>query len=276
LDPTFRLCSGQENLANACLRRLNCEEGCLAEIGGDPNYGYNVRGNLNSESRDPGALGEIKAAVRSEVLKDLRVLGASPEVIAAVGQTIMIPITLMTAQGPFDFVAVVGDMSVDFLKQGLPAGIPTLQSDVVGRTITVVTEIGSAGPVAEASAAGSSGPDLDGLYATDSGSEDLLKEALADFSSLATASLSLTFSALVQSLSGATGTFRLRLGGTDGLADGTLLATVSSASASYIVVRTTATLTNPGGQQVLKLTGQSSSIGATILVKSVVANFVAA
>ena len=28
LDPTLRLCFGQENLANACLRRLNSVEGC--------------------------------------------------------------------------------------------------------------------------------------------------------------------------------------------------------------------------------------------------------
>jgi len=281
LDPTFRLCSGQENLANACIRRLNSEEGCLAEIGGDPEYGYDVRARLNSESSDPHALGAINAAVRNELLKDPRILDAAPQVVAVAGKGTTIPIRLQTAQGPFDFVAAVGDTSVDFLKQGLPAGIPATQGEVVGQTITVVSQTGPTGPAGGAGSAGANAtgstvePNLDGLYATDSGNEDLLKEVVADFSGITSGSLTLAFSALVEALGGATATFRLRLGGTDGVAGGTLLATVTSASSSYAVVRATSTLTNPTGQPHIKLTGQSSAVNATVLVKSVVAVFAA-
>ena len=278
LDPTFRLCRGQENLGNACIRRLNSEEGCLAEIGGDPEYGYDVRAQLNNESTDPHALGSINARVRAELLKDPRIQDAAPQTISVPGQGTTIPIRLQTADGPFSFVAAVGDMGVDILKQGLPAGIPALQGDVVGKTITVVTEVGPAGKAGEAGAPGANAgatvePDLDGLYASDSGNEDLLKEVVADFSGLEAGSISLAFSVLIESLNGATGTFRLRLGGTDGVADGTLLATVSTSSASYVVARATSTLTNPTGQPHVKLTGQTSAVGSTVLVKSAVAVF---
>jgi len=278
LDPTFRLCFGQENLANACIRRLNSEDGCLAEIGGDPEYGYDIRAQLNNESTDPHALGSINAQVRAELLKDPRIQDAAPQAIAVAGQGTTIPIRLQTADGPFAFVAAVGDMGVDILKQGLPAGIPALQGDVVGKTITVVTEVGPAGKAGEAGAPGANAgatvePDLDGLYASDSGNEDLLKEVVADFSGLEAGSISLAFSVLIESLNGATGTFRLRLGGTDGVADGTLLATVSTSSASYVVARATSMLTNPTGQQRVKLTGQTSALGSTVLVKSAVVLF---
>ena len=278
LDPTFRLCHGEENLANACIRRLNSEEGCLAEIGGDPEYGYDIRAQLNNESTDPHALGSINAAARSELLKDPRILDAAPQVVAVAGQGTTLPIRLQTAQGPFAFVAAVGDMGVDILKQGLPSGIPALQGDVVGKTITVVTEIGPPGKNGEAGAPGASTgatvePDLDGLFASDSGNEDLLKEVVADFSGLASGAITLAFSVLIEALNGATGTFRLRLGGTDGVADGTLLSTVSTSSATYATMRATSTLNNPGGQPHVKLTGQTSVVSSTVLVKSAVAVF---
>jgi hypothetical protein len=278
LDPTFRLVRGQENLANACIRRLGSEEGCLAEIGGDTEYGYDLRAQLNSESTDPHALGSINARTRNELLKDPRVQDAAPQVIAVAGQGYALPIRLQTAEGPFEFVASVGDMGVDRLKQGLPSGIPAVQGDVVGKTITVVTEIGPPGEAGGTGAPGANAgaavdPDLDGLYASDSGNEDLLKEVVADFSGLSAGSLSLAFSVLICALNGATATFRLRLGGTDGVADGTLLATVTTSSGSYAVVRATSTLTNPMGQQRVKLTGQTDTIGATVLVKSTIASF---
>jgi hypothetical protein len=279
IDPTFRMCYGEENLGNACLRRLNTEEGALADIGDDPDYGYDVRGEINSESTGVGNLARINGRVRQELLKDPRIQEMSPQVIAG-GSVMTLALAGQSSVGPFAFIAAVNDMSVDYLKQGLPAGIPATQGQVVGETISVVTEIGPAGKAGEPGLPGASGsggagvqPDLDGLFATDSGNEDLLKEAVADFSSLAQGTLTVAFSALISALNGATGTFRLRLGGTDGVVNGAVLATVSTASGSFVVVRATATVTNPTGQVLVKLTGQSSAVNSTILVKTTVAAF---
>lgn len=82
LDPHFRLCHGNENLSNALLRRLSCTPGALASIGDDPNYGYDVVGQLNSESSDPGAMAAIGAACRAQMLQDPRVQEAAPQVIS--------------------------------------------------------------------------------------------------------------------------------------------------------------------------------------------------
>lgn len=73
IDPLFRLCSGQTNLACALSRRLNSEAGCLADIGDDPDYGYDLRSQLLDETSDSGALGRVAGSVRAELLKDQRV-----------------------------------------------------------------------------------------------------------------------------------------------------------------------------------------------------------
>ena len=82
LDPHFRLCHGNENLSNALLRRITTTAGALESIGDDPDYGYDLPGQLNSEVTTPGALAAINGAARAEMLKDPRVQDVSPQAIA--------------------------------------------------------------------------------------------------------------------------------------------------------------------------------------------------
>lgn len=77
-------------------------------------------------------------------------------------------------EGPFGFITEVGDMTVDLLNQGLPAATPVVATDVIGRTVTLITQTGTPGADGAAGAPGADGagaaavePDLDGLYATD-------------------------------------------------------------------------------------------------------------
>ncbi len=183
-----------------------------------------------------------------------------------------------SSEGPFEFVAAVGDLTVDRLKQGLPAALPATQGEVVGTTITVVSQTGPAGAPGAAGAPGGGGgqdvqPELDGLYATDVASERLLKQVHADFSGLASATTSCALSAYIRALGGATGTFRLRVGGSDGVADGTLVATLTVTSTSFQMVTASGTVTKPAGTALVKLTGQTSVVGLDAQVKSTVATF---
>jgi hypothetical protein len=82
LDPHFRLVRGNENLSNALLRRGSCTPGALESIGDDPNYGYDLVGQLNSERSDAGSLAEIASGYRAQMLQDPRVQTAWPQVIA--------------------------------------------------------------------------------------------------------------------------------------------------------------------------------------------------
>jgi hypothetical protein len=79
MDPHFRLCHGNENLSNALARRLSTASGALESIGDDPDYGYDLPGQLNSETTGPGDLAAINAAVRAELLKDPRVQDVRPQ-----------------------------------------------------------------------------------------------------------------------------------------------------------------------------------------------------
>jgi hypothetical protein len=184
-----------------------------------------------------------------------------------------------TSEGPFEFVASVGDVTVERLKQGLPSAVPTTQAAVVGQTVTIVSQSGNDGAAGPAGAPGQSvaviEPDLDGLYATDAGGEQLFKQVIEDFSGITAATLAVSFSAYARAMGGAAATFRLRIGGTDGAVDGALVATLTASSASFNMLTTSASVANPGGRTIVKLTGQTSTVGLDAQIKSTIAPFVA-
>lgn len=192
---------------------------------------------------------------------------------------LVIPMQITTVTGvTFPLVANVGDLSVDRLKQGMPAGVPPTQADTVGVSVTVVSQTGPDGNPGGAGAPGGPGPggipaDFDGLFATDATSESVLKTSLCNFGALPTGTITMTFTARGQTLGGATGTWRVRLGGTDGVVDGTILTSLSVTSSSFGTVSATATLTNPGGSQIVKLSGMSSVLGLDTELESVTCTF---
>lgn len=279
LDPTFRLCRGTENMQNALMRRLSTPAGALEELGDDPEYGYDVPGQLNNDFSGIAGLAGISSQAQAEVNKDPRVQTARGTVVndPTTGGTLTVGIQGETAAGPFGFVMPVGDVTTDALSQGLRLQIPVDQTGIVGGTVTVINQAGPPGEAGPAGTGGTSGagvsPDFDGLYATDAGSEVLFKQVLADFSTLTAGSISIAFAATIRALDGATGTFRVRVGGTDNAVDGTVLATITTTSSTFTAVSISATVTNPVGLQKCKLTGQSSSVGKDVQVKSTLCEF---
>lgn len=279
LDPTFRICHGTENIQNALMRRLSTPAGALEELGDDPEYGYDVPGQLNNDFSGVAGLAGISSQAQAEVNKDPRVQTARSTVVndPTTGGTLTVGIQGETAAGPFDFVMPVGDVTTDALSQGLRLQIPVDQNGIVGGTVTVINQAGPVGPAGPTGTGGAGGagvaPDFDGLYATDAGSEVLFKQVLADFSTLTAGSISVMFAATIRALDGATGTFRVRVGGTDNAVDGTIIATITTTSSTFTAVSTSATVTNPEGLQKCKLTGQSSSVGADVQVKATLCEF---
>jgi hypothetical protein len=84
LDPWFRLCRGSRNLGNALLRRLNADPGCMDSVGDDPNYGYNLPGQLLSEVSSQGELASINAAIQAQMALDERVQSVDVRLVASV------------------------------------------------------------------------------------------------------------------------------------------------------------------------------------------------
>lgn len=282
INPSFRLCSGPENLQNAIFRRLTTPAGALESIGDNPDYGEDVAGHLNSEEGDQASLARINARIISQVYADPRIEQARAQLVSApaLDASLMVSVVGRSIDGPFEFVANVDDMTVDRLNEGLPDTMPTTQQDVVGQTVTVVNQagtVGATGPVGPAGAGAVGGdslsPELDGLYSTDAVTEGLSKEVFADFGRVPTSQITLSFSALALVDSGATGTWRLRIGGTEGAVDGTVVATLTVTSPTFAPVSVTRGMANPGGIQRVKLTSQTNSPGALTSVRSTVAIF---
>lgn len=282
LDPSFRLCSGLKNYQNAIMRRLSSPRGCMESIGGDPNYGEDVRSHLNGEDRDGGELGRISAACVAQINQDPRTMVSKVQTVSAPAlvESLVLNVSGETTDGPFDFVASVDEMTMDRINQGLSEGLPATQNDIVGQTVTVVNQAGSTGERGEPGATGAAGmgtgiePNLDGLFGTDSGNEDLLKEVLCNFSASSASTLVVRFSIDGMVDGAATGTWRIRMGGTEGAADGTTLATINNVtSTAWATYQVSASVSNPGGVQRVKLTGRTSQLGIATQVQSTLVQF---
>ena len=128
----MRLAWGEENLQNAAIRRLNADEACLASIGDDPDYGFNLAKQLNKsfDRTQPGALAAVGARVRAELEKDDRLNSVTARVLT--GQSsdggeggLLVFVEGESVDGPFALVAAVGDMTVERMNRGLPGAGPT-------------------------------------------------------------------------------------------------------------------------------------------------------
>jgi hypothetical protein len=127
----MRLCWGEENLQNAAIRRLNADEACLAYIGDDPNYGYNLVKQLNKsfDRTQPGALAAVGSQVRAELEKDERLNSVTARVVSGQDNDaqagLLVFVEGESSAGPFALVAGVGEMTVERINRGLPGASAT-------------------------------------------------------------------------------------------------------------------------------------------------------
>ncbi len=131
--------------------------------------------------------------------------------------------------------------------------------------------VGPAGPPGPGGSAQASITFGDNIWFEDQGVETWQGQREINMGSLP-GSLTVEFVAQVRSTSG-TASFRLRLGGGDTAADGTVLATMTTASASFVEVIATASFTNPTGLKRLKVTAESSALGETAEIKGITVTF---
>ena len=102
--------------------------------------------------------------------------------------------------------------------------------------------------------------------------EELLSEFTADFAALTPITLYPKLVALTKQTGGATGTYRLRIGGTQGAVDGTILATLTTTQGAYPSTPDTVTgssFSNPTAPRLIKVTGAASSAGQTARIRGI-------
>lgn len=105
--------SGRTAIAQAIVRRLITPRGRLI---GYPNYGFDLVRFLNDDI-DAAGLARIRAGVEAECKKDERVLDCSAIVTLSVVGVMLVDITLTDAEGPFQLVLAVSEVTVSILTR---------------------------------------------------------------------------------------------------------------------------------------------------------------
>ena len=92
------------------MRRLLTPRGGLASIGGDPNFGWDVRQYINSRL-SATQVAQAQLEIRNECLKDDEVLDATVTLAYTFNGALTITIQLQAAAGPFSLVLPVQNLS---------------------------------------------------------------------------------------------------------------------------------------------------------------------
>lgn len=114
LDPLLRDVTGDELMAEVCLRRLSCRKGLLLS---DPNDNTLDARDFIGAGISPSSLGLIQAQCATALLGDERILSAV--VVATFDtrtKTLTLGITATGANGPFSLTLVVTALTVDLLR----------------------------------------------------------------------------------------------------------------------------------------------------------------
>ncbi len=267
LPPAWGLATGKLNLAYALCRRFNTPRGSLFPW---PDYGMYLPGYVEKSIRS-GDESTIRGAIIGECEKDPRVQTADVDLTFSFERrTLTVKITIETADGPFELVLAATSLTVELLR--VDGVVPPAPAVVPPLNIVVVQ--GERGPRGETGPPGSGGggggdPDIEEGSDADlgdaSGSEVVAWEEMVDFDPMA-ANITVGIVANVLSDSG-TGTFRVRIGGTSGVANGTIATSVTTTSPTFEEKDNSATISNPTGQLPLKVTILSSANGVNARVK---------
>jgi phage baseplate assembly protein W len=113
LDPTFSALSGTSAIAQAILRRLRTPRGTLEE---DDDFGYDLTDLVNDDYTREN-LNRWRREIADECLKDERVSFATVTITKQAGDTLLVSIGLVSADGPFDLVISLPDLTHELLIQ---------------------------------------------------------------------------------------------------------------------------------------------------------------
>lgn len=115
LDPVLAEVSGLKMLGQALARRLITPRGTLCD---DPNYGYDVRGELNDDLA-PADVGRIASSIDAELRKDERVAdSATTATLTAAGVLTTVTVVTPSAGPSFRLVLGISTVTVSVLSVG--------------------------------------------------------------------------------------------------------------------------------------------------------------
>lgn len=268
LNPVWGLVSGFTNLGYALARRLNAVLGSLFY---DLGYGFDLNDLVNQDLL-PTDIARLSQAIAGQLLLDERVQTCR----AAIGlefpsSTLTITVSGTTAVGaaPFVFILQASGITVALISvNGTPVAQANPQTVVAGPSTIIVGGSGSGqagppGPPGPSGSASESVPIAD--VESSLGSEDPQAQTQKEVNwGALPASITITLNGMFSSASG-TSTFRVRINGSDNLADGTVVATITASSPSATPATAGTTISNPGGLGRVIVTVDSSGAGVDAL-----------
>ena len=263
------LATGLKNLGNAHIRRMTTPPGGLWY---DPTYvSCDIFELLNQTIITTRDLAVWEANIGHAIEDDERVDSCSVNLSydpTSEACTIRIEETLVTGQ-TFSLVILAQNATVTLLQiDGVSAQAAASGTQAAPGVQLAVGPAGPAGAQGEKGSAGTSGtPQWTSRLATsegydDTGTEQVVDQFWIDFDSLPSPNITVELIADFYTTGGATGTFRVRIGGTKGNADGTLEGTPITTVAGTPTRQTfSATIPNPGGTKYLTISAQTSNPG---------------
>lgn len=261
LAPVWGLVTGRRNLAYALARRLSIDS-----LFYDPDFKcVDLTRYVNADLSAADVV-RLRGQIVAAVTDDPRVesVTVTPTFTFASG-TLDIPIEVETADGEtFELVLRASDVTVQVLSVG-GEEIPQVEAPPQN----LVIKRGEKGDKGDAGAAGAGGGggaggitlDDPGEFgnAADPAAEVVVFEEAVPLGGLDTP-ITVTLTGRFSSASG-TSRFRVRIGGSSEAADGTIAATVSTASSSFSSGTNSGAIANPGGTALVKVTIENGAAG---------------
>lgn len=106
------MASGKRAVAEAIARRWGTPRGGLID---DPDYGYDVS-DLVNDDLDKATLARVAHFAKAEAEKDERVRSCTVGIVQMIDQSLLVTGTVVTAEGPFQLVVSVSQVTVSLLQ----------------------------------------------------------------------------------------------------------------------------------------------------------------
>jgi hypothetical protein len=263
LSPVWGLVGGELTVAYDLYRRITTPAGSYDEIEDEPIDTLDIRGFLNARVSQ-AITANLKSRLAAVCKGNPRVRSCSPDISYNMARReLRVDLHCETATGPFDMVLAATAVTVEILSiNGRPAPSATPSITAVTQVIAVQGEKGDPGP---AGVSGESGTPADTLdfgdeqQSVSSGAEEVVFQRQVRFGDLP-GSLTVAMTCQLRSASG-TSAVKVRVGGSKSTADGTIVNSATTASASFVDITDTDALVNPTGTLWVKVTVQNAVAG---------------
>lgn len=266
------LATGFQNIGLAHVRRLTMSPGSLFY---DPDFkSFDVMGLVNQDLA-PVDVQNAQADIASALQDDERVDHVDVTVTqnkALQTVTIEIQETLVNGQ-TFSLIIQASSATVALLEiNGVSQQAAAAGTAAAPGVQLVVGPPGEAGPAGQRGSDGTPGtPAWTGPFGSDegyddTGTEQVITQAWVNFDALP-ATITIQLEASCYTTGGATGTYRVRIGGTKGNADGTNIGTPITATTGTPTLKSlTATISNPTGTKLVTVTAQTGTPGEQAVI----------